>query len=413
MMKAMEEEEARTSAAAGSSKKASKKRRASTSTEREARRDKRKKKDASTSGARPEETIERGRASPPPMQMTEECPKPPPAITIAEASSPVRKGPGRVPPLDYAEDSLVASPSGVVATRYIYTMDPDRDLSLLKGATDSEAAMAWGGEVVKRLTRAHQTVKDTSRSFDEAMGQHAEVLAHLEELEALRAREQRAAEAREETLKAELMAEKETRAAEKKAMGSELVEVKAHVAEEARRLKDEAIHTWDLSKDDFLKSAEFDALCAKKSWGYFKHASGCLAQFRASGYPEEEHPTSFLNVKQALADMDDQEEAEEGGEEEEEEEEVCFPSSGESYSFGCGCLLRRCRCVTGLKCRAGRLRCLRRRATRVASVELGFVAELVGLRCLRRRATRVASAELGFSARVGLPPEEVLVRNWA
>ncbi|KZV28777.1 TSL-kinase interacting protein 1-like [Dorcoceras hygrometricum] len=261
MMKVMEEE-ARNLAAAGLSKKASKKRKVSTPAEKEARREKRKKKDASTSRARPEETIERGRASPPPTQMTEECPKPPPTIT----SSPVRKGPGRVHPLDYAEGSLVAYPSGVVATRQ------------------------WlGGEVVKRVTRAHRTVKETSRSFDEAMGQHAEVLAWLEELEALRAREQRAAEAREEALKAE----KEARAVEKEAMG----------------------------KDDFLKSVKFDALCAKKAWVYFKHGfSGCLAQFQANGYPEEEHPASFLDVKQALADMDDQAEAEEGEEEEEEEE---------------------------------------------------------------------------------------------
>ncbi|KZV33780.1 hypothetical protein F511_30292 [Dorcoceras hygrometricum] len=111
--------------------------------------------------------------------------------------------------------------------------------------------------------------------------------------------------------------------------------------------------------------------------------------------------------------------------------------------------LRECgQCGTGLSCLGGvatregastelglvselvGLMCLRRRATRIASAELGLsaqvrlprggasaelglVSELVGLRCLRRRATRISSAELGLSAQVRLPPEEVPVRNWA
>ncbi|KZV49830.1 hypothetical protein F511_44643 [Dorcoceras hygrometricum] len=43
---------------------------------------------------------------------------------------------------------------------------------------------------------------------------------------------------------------------------------------------------------------------------YFdKGFEGCLAQFRANGFSEEEYPASFLNVEQALADMpEDQEE---------------------------------------------------------------------------------------------------------
>ncbi|KZV35407.1 hypothetical protein F511_27910 [Dorcoceras hygrometricum] len=195
-------------------------------------------------------------------------------------------------------------------------------------------AMDWGGgEVVK---------------FDEAMGQHAEVVARLKELE-------------------------------------------------AERLKSEA-------KEEFLKSPKFNALLAKKAWGYFKDGFwGCLAQFRAHGYSEEEHPASFLDVQQALAEKS-------------------------HASARCGAGLS---CSGGVAIRGG------------ASAELGLVAEWVGLVCWveelrewskstasdqcgtglsfekvgpvcwRRRATRVASAELGLVAQVGLPPEEVSVRNWA
>ncbi|KZT75341.1 hypothetical protein F511_47634 [Dorcoceras hygrometricum] len=51
-------------------------------------------------------------------------------------------------------------------------------------------AMAWGGEVIRRLTRAHRTGKANRKKFDEAMGRHAEMVARLEELEVLRAQDE-------------------------------------------------------------------------------------------------------------------------------------------------------------------------------------------------------------------------------
>ncbi|KZV25566.1 hypothetical protein F511_22585 [Dorcoceras hygrometricum] len=300
MLKALEEEEAGASGAAARPSKVAKKRKASTRAENEARRQ-RKKAGASTSGSQPKQTIEVGRAPTPPTQTTEELPKLPPVITIAEASSPSKKkGSGRVPPLDMFEYSLVVSSSRAVATRYLCHMAPDRDLDRLKGATDSEAmshfaaqltsAMAWGGEVVKRLTRAHRTVNDTRQSFDEAMGQHTELVSWLEELEAIRAQENRAAAAEKEALEAQLAAERVDRAAEEETIRSELdaalakksvvevelEETKARAEEEARRLRNKAINAWDLN----------------------------------NGYSEEEHPTSFLDLKKALADMADAEEDE-------------------------------------------------------------------------------------------------------
>ncbi|KZV14362.1 hypothetical protein F511_43538 [Dorcoceras hygrometricum] len=228
LVKAMQDE-ARASGEIGSPKKAAKKRPAPSSAEEEARREKRtKNKGASISGTQPEETPKMTREPTPPTHKSEETPDQPPIITIFEASSPARgNGPERVLPLDFSKDSLVDSPTGVVATRFICNMVPDRDLRVLKRADDIEAvghfaanltsAMAWGGEVVKRLTRAHRTVKASRKKFDETMGQHAEVVARLEELEVLRAREEGAAKAQRKELEAELAAEKEARAIEKEA----------------------------------------------------------------------------------------------------------------------------------------------------------------------------------------------------
>ncbi|KZV42704.1 hypothetical protein F511_26809 [Dorcoceras hygrometricum] len=322
LLKAMQEE-ARTSGAAAPPKKATKKRKAPYLAEKEAHREKRKKEGASTSGAQKEETSRKGRAPTPPTPTSEEIPDLPPVSTIAEAVS-SGKGPGQIPHFDPSKDSLVDSPSGLVATRYICNMAPDQDLQVLKRADDAEvvghfaaniaSAIAWGGEVVKRLTRAHRNVKASRKNFDKAMGQHAEVIARLEELEALRAREEGAAKAQREELEAELAAEKEARAIEREALVAELEKANAWAGQEAERLKSE-------DKEEFLRSPEFDVLLAKKAWGYFKDGFwGCLAQFRANGYPEEEHPTSFLDVQQALAEVGDEEEAEEEEEEEEENE---------------------------------------------------------------------------------------------
>ncbi|KZV17014.1 hypothetical protein F511_31306 [Dorcoceras hygrometricum] len=428
LLKAMQEE-ARASGEVAPPNKATKKRPASYSAEKEARREKRKKKGASTSGTQIEETPKMTRESTPPKCVSEEIPDLPPIITISEASSPVRgKVPERVPPLEYSKDSLVDSPTGVVATRYICNMAPDRDLNVFERADDIEAmghfaanitsAMALGGEVMKCLTRAHRTVKATRRNFDEAMGHHAEVVARLEELEVLRAREEGAAKAQREALEAELAVEKEARSAEKEALGAELKEVKGLAEQEAERLKSEA-------REEFLKSPEFDALLAKKAWGYFKDGFwGCLAQFRANGYSEEEHSASFLDVQQALAEVGDEEEAEMNPEQGRclpfdfirrfvSRARAGFPYSGEvSSRGGVDAYMSLSVVLVGLmrvgveelhesgQCGTG-LRCSSWVATRGgASAGLGLVAELVGLTCLRRRAMRVASAELGLSAQM-------------
>ncbi|KZV25359.1 hypothetical protein F511_07243 [Dorcoceras hygrometricum] len=271
LLKAMQEE-ARASGAAAPPKKTTKKRKAPSLTEKEAHREKRKKEGASTLGAQQEESSRKSRAPTPPTPTSSEIPDLPPVTTIAEAAS-SGKGPGRTPPFDPSKDSLVDSSSGLVATRYICNMAPDQDLQVLRGPTTLRLwAIAWGGEVVKRLPRAHRNVKASRKNFDKAMGQHAEV--HLQH---------------------------------GPRPGSPSVER----ADDAEAVGHFAANI-----------ALFDVLLAKKAWGYFKDGFwGCLAQFRANGYPKEEHPASFLDVQQALAEVGDEEETEEEEEEEEEKEE--------------------------------------------------------------------------------------------
>ncbi|KZT76589.1 hypothetical protein F511_46387 [Dorcoceras hygrometricum] len=171
--------------------------------------------------------------------------------------------------------------------------------------------------MVKRLTKAHQKMNASRDQFDKAMGQHAEVLSRLEELETIRSREKEVAKTQREALEAQLLVEREAHEAEKAAremLEAELEEVKDRATLEAERLKLEG-------KEEFLMSPEFDTLLGKKAGGFFKNGFfGCVAQWRANGYPEEEHPDSFLNVQQAIAEMPDEEEVPEEEEDEDEEE---------------------------------------------------------------------------------------------
>ncbi|KZV24695.1 hypothetical protein F511_11274 [Dorcoceras hygrometricum] len=316
-----------------------KKRKASVPAEKEARRHK-KKKGASTSEVRGASATEERRAPTPPTTTTERR-EPTPVFDIPEASSPQKgsvkeSGPERVLPLNYFEDSLVVSPTAAVATKYLCHMAPARDLDRLAGASDTEAvglftsqiasAIAWGGEVVKRLTRAQREASDNRHLFVEAMGNHAELMAQLEELRAIRAQEKKAAEA--EALRAQLVTERTARAIEEEALRielevalegktaaeAELEEARAR-AEEIGRLRTEAANAWDVGKEDFLKSSEFDKLCAKKSVCFFRAGfESCVAQLRANGYSKEEHPVSFLSIRKGLKELpDDNAEAEEEG----------------------------------------------------------------------------------------------------
>ncbi|KZV33687.1 hypothetical protein F511_29369 [Dorcoceras hygrometricum] len=279
--------EAGSSRAAVRPMKVVKKRKATTSAEKEARRQK--KEGASTSEANPMSTIE-------------------------ERGTDDGTGPGRASALNLFEDSLVVSPSGAMATGLLCNMVPDRDVARLWSATNSEA-----------------------------VGLFAAQFAVLEELEASIARDNMAVEAEKEALEAQLAAEKtalatdkEAFVAEQGAMGAkleallvkksaivvELDKTKAQAEAEIGRLRCEAVNAWSLGKEEFLKSSEFEDLCSKRSLAYFKSGfKSCVAQFRANGYSEEEHPTPFLSVARALEELpdEDEEEADEGDDEEDDE----------------------------------------------------------------------------------------------
>ncbi|KZV46306.1 Pentatricopeptide repeat superfamily protein, partial [Dorcoceras hygrometricum] len=71
---------------------------------------------------------------------------------------------------------------------------------------------------------------------------------------------------------------------------------------------------WETREGEVLKSPEFETLCTEKDCVFFGHGfNGCLAQFWANDYTEEEHTASFLDMMKDLEDMPEEGKVNEDG----------------------------------------------------------------------------------------------------
>ncbi|KZV28331.1 SPX domain-containing membrane protein [Dorcoceras hygrometricum] len=168
-------------------------------------------------------------------------------------------------------------------------------------------------------------------------------------------------------------------------------------------------NSWQLEEEKFLKSKEFDGLCSTKASMYFdKGFDGCLAQFMANGYSEEEHPASFLDVEQALADMPDDEDLDDSSSEGLREKWLVRNwTLVPSWSGLCAHVeelreewpVRNWTLSADWSGLCAHIEVLREKWT---VRNWTSSAELVGLMCSRRRATReVASTNWYFECRAG------------
>ncbi|KZV34408.1 hypothetical protein F511_34717 [Dorcoceras hygrometricum] len=223
--------------------------------------------------------------------------------------------------LDTSALSFVAKPFGFASLDFIRRLVPDQDFDLVKSVPDLAVleavnlhfmqALVWTGEAMNRLYQARE--KESLRLELEA------ALADAQSSKALA-----------QSLEAKVQSSEE----ENKALQTEV-----------KKLQEEVMNLRQLGKEEFLQSKEFDSLCSGRASIIFEQGfNECLAQFRANGYSEEEHPAYFLDVEQALADM---------------------PEESKENSSGLGEVPAR----VGLRCRAGRTWFQR---------ELGLRAELVG-----------------------------------
>ncbi|KZV42361.1 hypothetical protein F511_17850 [Dorcoceras hygrometricum] len=251
-----------------------------------------------------------------------------PEVTITDPEDTTNKGPEQKSTeepytlLDASTISFVSKPSGSASLDFIRHLVPDQDFDQLKRTPDLEVfetaglhfmqSLVWFGEPASRFSKAHAEALKTKRSYDGMLGRHEALLKQLEEIQTKENVEKKSLSAELESARAEAQTLKtQVQSLEARAQLSE-EESKLHLAE-VEKLQEERANSWALEKEKFLQSKDFDRLCLKKAVMYFdKGFEGCLAQFKANGYSEEEHPTPFLDVEQALADMPDDENSEEG-----------------------------------------------------------------------------------------------------
>lgn len=140
--------------------------------------------------------------------------------------------------------------------------------------------LAYQCELIRRFKLAQEEAASSKKSLDAMVARHSEAIQQLR----VARDERRKSESQVKTLQVE------ARSCQLALSG----------------LKEEMATSW--VKEEFLKSAEFREIFTERATSYFFHGfNGCLAQLRANGYSEKEHPFSFLDVARAFADIPEEE----------------------------------------------------------------------------------------------------------
>ncbi|KZV37586.1 dynein heavy chain [Dorcoceras hygrometricum] len=218
--------------------------------------------------------------------------------------------------LDTSMISFVADPSGLVSLDFTRHLSPTRILTWCSEPPTLRLlipSLVWSDEAANRLTQARDEVVMTRRSMYEVLGRHNDLMKHLEKLRAQKDGENESLLLELEATRAKVHSSKaQVQSLEAQIQRSE--EENKGLQAEVEKLRGEVENSWQLGKEKFLQSKEFDTLCSQRALVYFEHGfNGWLARFRANGYSESEHPALFLDVEQALADMPEEYEGFEEG----------------------------------------------------------------------------------------------------
>ncbi|XP_073051202.1 uncharacterized protein [Primulina eburnea] len=201
--------------------------------------------------------------------------------------------------------SFLAHPDGRGALGMVQNLVSSRDLGILHSAPDSLVeesialglmqTVAWVGEYTIRAHKARTEAQSNARSMEDILTRHRELTQRMRALKAEHDDElhgvRRELEGTQDHLKA----------AEQKIRDLE---------EAARKREEESEVIWSQKREAFIRSPDFERLCAGKAVVYFEEGfKGCLAQFRANGYSEADHPATFLDFDKALDTMPEEGEA--------------------------------------------------------------------------------------------------------
>ncbi|KZV35615.1 hypothetical protein F511_27759 [Dorcoceras hygrometricum] len=160
-----------------------------------------------------------------------------------------------------------------------------------------------GGELSRRVTKAREVAHSSKRSLNDVMAKHDKLMKEIEDVRG-------ASDAEKKSLEQKLAASE----ASVIRLQEEMKKAGEEAEEKIKKVQEEAEASWEKRKVDFLKSDEFDRLCATRALSFFQHGfDGCLSHIRANGYSEAEHPFYFLDVLKSLEALPDDGEVESSG----------------------------------------------------------------------------------------------------
>ncbi|KZV55486.1 hypothetical protein F511_40813 [Dorcoceras hygrometricum] len=165
---------------------------------------------------------------------------------------------------------------------------------------EGDLGTSLGSELSRRVSKARETARSSRRSLDEFMVEHNKLMKEIEDFRG-------ASDVKKKSLEQKLAASEVS----VMRLQEEIKEVEEEAEEKIKRVQEEAESSWEKRKEDFLKSDEFDRLCATRALSIFqKDFDGCLAQIRDNGYSKAEHPFSLLDILKSLEALPDEGEVE-------------------------------------------------------------------------------------------------------
>ncbi|KZV26129.1 hypothetical protein F511_13589 [Dorcoceras hygrometricum] len=190
--------------------------------------------------------------------------------------------------------SFIAFPVTSTTMAFFQNFVPELDLPVVNSASDKTITEA----LASNFLQVHK------RSLDDVMAKHDKLMKEMEDVRGASDAEKKSLEQKLATSEASV-----TRLQEDMKKAGEEAE------EKIKKVQEEAEAAWEKRKEDFLKSDEFDRLCATRALSFFqKGFDGCLAQIRDNGYSEAKYPFSFLDVLKSLEALPDDGEVESSGE---------------------------------------------------------------------------------------------------
>ncbi|XP_073017435.1 uncharacterized protein [Primulina eburnea] len=242
------------------------------------------------------------------------------SISSPEGSEP-DEGPlfeSAVPPLYTSDSAIVGRGPTHLAQKIMYQLPSEADAAFMislgwsdllrRTCSSVTEGMMYVGELAER---AHAARSDTCKELREGQALREQLQATIDEMKVSHAKELSESQAKLSESEAKL-SESQIQCGELSKQKQESQRLAEDQAKEIQKLKKDfktsqaelkdakARHAAEASsfKEEFLKSEEFNDICAPKAYHFLEVGfEGAVGLFKAQGYPPPGAPTDFIDIE--------------------------------------------------------------------------------------------------------------------